>query len=817
MSVQIIAENFVRKDHFQDKNDYVAIDQAGMYIGQPMPDKDNQGDMRIIASGGINNELSTFQYKGAISGTGSTIYEAYDTYLSKFYGNTYFQEYDLLWVTGLNEGESDTITSFTQSNGKLTFGNGFTNIPQSGDEYVISLNPKQLQFQIQCVVTGGPGVGHFKMSEIRSADTGRGVHLSLEDEVLFDQTGGTDCVFQIIQMANGNLLALHSNTTGYVYGSISTTKGLSWEDPVQINTSTSGYDLRDAIVLKNGTILVFSHNTSTMIHKSTDNAETWSDPITLSNIPLRSVVELESGYLLGVYEYSNAVYCRLSADQGSTWTDAVTVANDTGNQTAPDIIISNEDELVCAYESTEDATGYKEIKCKISTDGGATWGSSIEIAGESVDQEMPRMFVDLTGDLYCTWTRDTDFIYGKQSYDGGETWTGTSFVVFDESTAGDAISECRPVLLDGHTMVFCWSNETDATFYFNHAREPGYYASSLGIEVPFSWMQYVARGDVKLRFLGNRMVEGDSWTFVPEYEYHISNIIDDSRHKVHRSTLDNQDHSPELRTGDNVAGNDERFHCNGVALFDCNVVSIEHAMDDYEVWASATVTTTVPFEITTGIVDDTNGPYIKDTSLLANYPDHSLMGKMVQFTSGNSDGLAYRIADNAGDWIKFTSDKAIDCSATDTFSVYGTKAAATFTETLERSMRLHIDAHKTPDGYYQIGKVIMGMTITLDRAWMPGYGNSLVDGTEYVRSKHGDIYPMVRRDNKRVFEVKWNAQNTVLDEIIALKNFISGRNVCLIPDSSDMLDIYLVKMIGDINITNYANNTHNFSITFEEV
>ena len=77
--------------------------------------------------------------------------------------------------------------------------------------------------------------------------------------------------------------------------------------------------------------------------------------------------------------------------------------------------------------------------------------------------------------------------------------------------------------------------------------------------------------------------------------------------------------------------------------------------------------------------------------------------------------------------------------------------------------------------------------------------------------------PMKGAERKRVFNLAWPTSEAARLEVVALSDYIEGRNLCFIPDDDDMEDCYLVKQIGDINQAHRARNYFDFTITLEEI
>jgi len=221
----------------------------------------------------------------------------------------------------------------------------------------------------------------------------------------------------------------------------------------------------------------------------------------------------------------------------------------------------------------------------------------------------------------------------------------------------------------------------------------------------------------------------------------------------------------------------------------------------------------------TGVVDSVTGNAILDTSPLASYQDHEFAGQYyLRMTSGSANGTTWLIRDNAGNYLFMETTAALGISPADTFVIFQKcMAAAVSTTTPYRYAQLDIGAQQTAEDYYQIGTMVAGKTITLSRAWSVGYGKRHHYDIEMLRTPHGGMIPIKGADRKRIFTLNWQAVTTTKDEVMALMDYVEGKNIVLIPDSTDMGDCYLVKLIGDVELRNIVKSKFEMSLVFEEV
>jgi len=112
---------------------------------------------------------------------------------------------------------------------------------------------------------------------------------------------------------------------------------------------------------------------------------------------------------------------------------------------------------------------------------------------------------------------------------------------------------------------------------------------------------------------------------------------------------------------------------------------------------------------------------------------------------------------------------------------------------------------------------IRDRTITLSKGWAIGYGKTHQYDIEMMRTPHAGLLPIRGADRKRIFELSWNGEETTVEEVLAVLDYIEGKNIVLIPDSTDLGDCYLVKLVSDVNLRHWVLNKFDMSFTLEEV
>jgi len=822
MTVKLIAENILDTDMFSS-----ATEEDGEHIGQPEPDSSNEGNLRLLTTGDIQD----FTYSGTATGDGSTT-TIVDSSLC-VYGDDYFIGATITFTDSGNSpvgntSGSKTITDFAQATGTLTW-SGALNSTIAGDTFTLTLSFATRDFEVELINGGDVGDADFKWSH-----DGGTTYLGRDDPYQADWLALATIVETVanydenlprmIEADNGDLVMTYSANGGLGAASavISSDKGITWGSPISINASSYNMDLTKQ---KNGRLLSVVRNVETdhIIFYSDDNGNTWNELKNLANLgTFVAILELHNGSIMVAYDTGSEIHCKLSYDGGLNFGSAIEIAADDNSQLGPALTQAENGNIVCVYYSSEDASPAQyEIKGAYSTDNGATWTSEVDVISTAV-KECPHVIKDIDGTLYAIGTdRANDLIKMSKSTNHGVTWTHSAAITIKTDTTNDPRNAALCLKSDGD-MICVYHGDASNDI---HQVRRGMWEAYTGDDSPPTanecpcaierFKQHLCCG-VKLLWQGSAGIAEDKWTFDPEYYYSMANIIDDSPGKPWRSETDNAACNIVIDTGANV-----RVLIDGVAFFGCNVRTLSFQMNAADAWGGPSVDESVSFDLTTGTVDAVAGRNIQDTSLLANYKDHALKGYYLRATSGTDSGLTWKILDNVGTWIVLDTESSHNVAAgspADTFVIFQPWIAYTFTNTTPyRYIRISIGAQHTAEDYYQIGMAVMGKAITLSRAYHINFRKSNVYDVKMLRTISGGLNVIKNADRKRKFELEWKDSEDTYNEVIATVDHLDGKNLCLIPDSSALTDCYLVKSIGDIVAEHVKSDEYNFNLDLEEI
>jgi BNR repeat-containing family member len=180
--------------------------------------------------------------------------------------------------------------------------------------------------------------------------------------------------------------------------------------------------------------------------KSSDGGTTWTSNIRLSwNYSAFSAAPQMAadsqgrlhvvwhGYMPG----NTDVYYRKSTDGGASWSSTIKLTSIAGSSIVPAIAVDFSGNLHVVW--VDDTSGNREIYYKKSTDGGAIWTGRKRLTWNSGESYKPVIAADSSGGIHVLWhdsTPGNDEIYYKKSPDGGTTWTSSQRLTW---TSGDSL------------------------------------------------------------------------------------------------------------------------------------------------------------------------------------------------------------------------------------------------------------------------------------------------------------------------------------------------------------------------------------------
>jgi hypothetical protein len=240
----------------------------------------------------------------------------------------------------------------------------------------------------------------------------------------------------------------------------------------QVNLSPNQSDVHDAQVFSiDSTVYVFwmdltLGNDDIYFKKSTDGGASFGDILNLSNdagdsydyqvnIPTNDTMYVvwqdETQGVNGTSE----IYFKKSTDGGASFADTINLSNNTGDSTDPYVASSNDMNIYVVWR--DNSAGTEQIYFKRSTDGGASFGDTINLSDSFNTQSTLPSLTLLNENVYTAWTEgpfNGGEVYYRRSTDGGAS--------FDETVnlSNDTRDSVRPELrVSAPNLFIVWQNQ----------------------------------------------------------------------------------------------------------------------------------------------------------------------------------------------------------------------------------------------------------------------------------------------------------------------------------------------------------------------
>ena len=258
MATKIIAENILQPEHFIS-----ATEQAGGYIGQPIPDSANAGDFTLLSSGNIADTVYSGTATGDGAGGGTTVVDV----LLAAYGDDFWIGATIEITSGAYDGETSTITDFAQATGTLTFA-ALSGQIVTGVTFTLTLSYASREFEVELISSGDAGSATFKWShDGGNTDFGRDnpdQAAWLNKRVISSIAGYDDVAypnwheiaFKIFRFADNEYVAISSVylNIDHRIGIWRSTDGIHWTEPTYAD-ATTWFDFQSVATTKRYSML----------------------------------------------------------------------------------------------------------------------------------------------------------------------------------------------------------------------------------------------------------------------------------------------------------------------------------------------------------------------------------------------------------------------------------------------------------------------------------------------------------------------------------------------------------------------------------
>ncbi len=203
---------------------------------------------------------------------------------------------------------------------------------------------------------------------------------------------------------------------------------------------------------------------SIWVATSSDQGASWDAPVALPTVTTYSddpiIASSNSNGFTVVWKEDFEKVTSSSLDGGSTWSSAVILSLNMNSYGAASVVPTGVDEVVAIFQEFDGLAGEYSIQSARSTDGGVTWDAKVAVTpawsgglgnGRYVIGVSPS-----TGSVVAFWTHGlpgfTDGLFAATSSDGGASWGATIQVVGPV----DDLSEFRVQAVDSTSAGVLW-------------------------------------------------------------------------------------------------------------------------------------------------------------------------------------------------------------------------------------------------------------------------------------------------------------------------------------------------------------------------
>jgi len=163
---------------------------------------------------------------------------------------------------------------------------------------------------------------------------------------------------------------------------------------------------------------------------------------------------------------SGEIFYRRSTDGGASFGSTVNLSNNAGFSGAPSIAVSGNNVHIVWYDNTP---GNSEIFYRRSTDGGASFGSTVNLSNNAAESAPPAIAVS-GNNVYVDWRDNTpgnfDMLY-RRSTDGGASFGS---IVNLSNNAGDSGGISQGIAASGNSVYIVWRDNTPGSYNIFYRR-----------------------------------------------------------------------------------------------------------------------------------------------------------------------------------------------------------------------------------------------------------------------------------------------------------------------------------------------------------
>ena len=296
------------------------------------------------------------------------------------------------------------------------------NTGDSTDPYIASSNNENIFVVWRDDSTGTEQI-YFKRSTDSGAsfETGLSEQLTLSNNTAKNQDAiepqvASDKSSVYVVWSQGDF---DSNLTD-IFFRRSTDGGASFGDTINLSNSHNTHSTLPSLALLTENVYTAwsegpFNNGEVYYRRSTDSGASFGDTINLSNNTgdsIRPEFSISTPYVFVVWQNQKAkgddIFFKRSTDDGASFGDTINVSNSRGNSMNPETSVTNTSSVFIIWQDQVSNSKLNDILSRNSTDGGASFGDTINLSNPNDNSTDPDIASSNDGRVFAVWSNDAN-------------------------------------------------------------------------------------------------------------------------------------------------------------------------------------------------------------------------------------------------------------------------------------------------------------------------------------------------------------------------------------------------------------------------
>jgi hypothetical protein len=200
----------------------------------------------------------------------------------------------------------------------------------------------------------------------------------------------------------------------------STDGGASFGDTINLSNSFNIHSTLPSLTLLNENVYTAwtegpLNDGEVYYRRSTDGGASFGETVNLSNDTGDSVgpeLRVSAPNLFIVWQNQavkgDIIFFKRSTDGGASFGDTINISNNKGNSMEPEFSVTNASNVFIVWQNQASNSKPNDILLKNSTDGGASFGDAINLSSTIGNSTEPDIASSNDGGVFAVWTDDTN-------------------------------------------------------------------------------------------------------------------------------------------------------------------------------------------------------------------------------------------------------------------------------------------------------------------------------------------------------------------------------------------------------------------------